>query len=148
MTFRAGDVVLHRPSGEKWTLACDEERAEVICCGWPESYAKAADCTLLRAATDEDRLVTLLLVAKGPRDHYRRGVAVQQLAREPHPLCSICVDTSCDPLGKATRRAGDVPLCDRHLADALDGARARLREAQSTVERLENAQPIAPEPST
>lgn len=52
--FRAGDVVRHRPSGETWVLAyAAAERNEVSACGWPESIAKADDCVLVEAATDE-----------------------------------------------------------------------------------------------
>jgi hypothetical protein len=54
-TFRAGDVVKHGPSGETWTLATDEENGEVQWCGWPEGWAKAADCTLVEEATDAGR---------------------------------------------------------------------------------------------
>lgn len=52
--FRAGDVVRHRPSGETWVLAyAAMERNEVSACGWPESIAKADDCVLVEAATDD-----------------------------------------------------------------------------------------------
>lgn len=53
--FRAGDIVLHKPSGEEWQLACDEDRGEVLPCGWPACIAEAADCTLAKAATDDER---------------------------------------------------------------------------------------------
>lgn len=62
--FRAGDHVFHRPSGEKWLLACDEMDGEIICCGWPETFARASDCDLLKAATDEERLKILRAVAR------------------------------------------------------------------------------------
>jgi hypothetical protein len=52
--LRAGDVVLHRPTGEHWLLAyAVMERNEVAACGWPPSRAKADDCVLLEAASDE-----------------------------------------------------------------------------------------------
>lgn len=53
VSFRTGDEVLHKPSGEKWLVAWADDR-EVICCGWPESFARASDCELIRAANDEE----------------------------------------------------------------------------------------------
>lgn len=56
--FRAGDIVMHGPTGEKWTLAWadgDEVSAE----GWPESIAKAADCALVQRATEDESLLIL-----------------------------------------------------------------------------------------
>lgn len=66
--FRAGDSVFHRPSGETWVLACDELDGEVMQAGWPESYAKASDCELKRAVTDEKRLEWLADVSKSRDD--------------------------------------------------------------------------------
>ena len=51
MSFRTGDSVLHRPTGEKWFAWADEN--EAICCGWPETMVLAPDCEPIRAATDE-----------------------------------------------------------------------------------------------
>ena len=76
--FRAGDYVHHGPCNEDWVLACDEERGEVICCGWPETFAKATDCTMLEAASDERRLRTLVQVAE-IRDELRGSRARRQL---------------------------------------------------------------------
>jgi len=53
--LRAADVVKHGPTGEEWVLACDEERGEVMPCGWPMSIAKANDCTLVESATEYER---------------------------------------------------------------------------------------------
>lgn len=58
--MRAGDQVLHLPTGEKWLLAADEERGEVYPLGWPETIAQASDCQLLRAASDTERVAQLL----------------------------------------------------------------------------------------
>ncbi len=69
MSFHAGDFIFHRPSGEEWVLACDEDQGDVICCGWPESYARAADCDLKEAASDAERLRILELAAKSRNDH-------------------------------------------------------------------------------
>ncbi len=53
--MRAGDTVKHGPTAETWYLGgADMERDEVYPCGWPETIAKASDCTLIKAATDEE----------------------------------------------------------------------------------------------
>jgi hypothetical protein len=51
--FRAGDMVFHRPTQEKWVLAY-AEGSFVAPCGWPDCQAKASDCDLVRAATDAE----------------------------------------------------------------------------------------------
>lgn len=82
-TFKAGDVVKHGPTGETWTLACDQERDEIQWCGWPEGFAKAADCTLIKAASDEERMEMLEMVSKSRGDHgeigWRASTAMHQL---------------------------------------------------------------------
>ena len=62
-TFRAGDVVHHVPSGEDWALACDEVDGRVQPMGWPECMARASDCRMVKAASDEQRLFVLRLLA-------------------------------------------------------------------------------------
>jgi len=78
-TFRAGDVVHHVPSGEDWQLACDEVDGRVQPMGWPETRAKASDCRLCTAASDERRLSVLRLVA-GSAKAERIGDSRQRLA--------------------------------------------------------------------
>lgn len=56
--FRSGDVVKHRPSGETWTLAY-YRRGWVAWYGWPEGEAKATDCELVEACTDEEHRKSL-----------------------------------------------------------------------------------------
>ncbi len=46
--FKAGDTVKHGPTGETWILKRDEEDGHVWPCGWPETRARAADCTIIR----------------------------------------------------------------------------------------------------
>lgn len=76
--FRAGDAVRHRPTGETWLLACDEERGEVVASGWPETIARAVDCERVRVATDEQRLERLREVARSGGG-YRAALAARQL---------------------------------------------------------------------
>lgn len=78
--FRAGDHVHHAPSGEDWVLACDQEGDEVAPAGWPESYALDDDCTLIRAASDDERMDMLRRVAKHPDNGRRASWARRQLA--------------------------------------------------------------------
>ena len=81
--FRAGDAVAHAPSGETWILACDEDNGRVIPCGWPESQAEASDCTLVEAATDEERVEILREAAAATGGYsYRRSLARHQLGGE------------------------------------------------------------------
>lgn len=70
MTFRTGDTILHKPSGEKWTVAWGDDR-EVICCGWPETSADASDCLLINAATDQEHWDLVRRIAKPNRDSSR-----------------------------------------------------------------------------
>ena len=72
-TFHAGDIVLHSKTGERWSLALDEHDGHVSPCGWPECMAKAADCTLLTAATDEQRRQMMTVWAETVDDPYRRS---------------------------------------------------------------------------
>jgi hypothetical protein len=58
--FRAGDVVLVKSRDEEWTLAADERQGDVIRGGGEaEEIALAADCKLIRTASDEARLIAL-----------------------------------------------------------------------------------------
>lgn len=45
--FKAGDVVFHRPTGETWTLAKDEQDGWVYPGGWPQSQGRTEDCKLV-----------------------------------------------------------------------------------------------------
>lgn len=53
--FKAGDTVLHRPTGETWSLVADEKDGWVTPGGWPPSQGRAEDCKLVEAVPqDED----------------------------------------------------------------------------------------------
>ena len=57
-----GDVVKHVPSGEEWIVAY--VRGDKLCaCGWPESLANLSDCTLVKKATDSERIKLLRAMA-------------------------------------------------------------------------------------
>lgn len=72
--FRAGDTVHHFPTGENWILAVDQFGDEVSPCGWPETIAKATDCTILERSSDKQRHDQLLKSSKirEPADIRRR----------------------------------------------------------------------------
>ena len=53
--LRAGDTVKHGPSGETWLLAVDQFGDDVAPLGWPETIAKAADCEIVKRASDKER---------------------------------------------------------------------------------------------
>lgn len=82
--FRAGDTVLHEPSGETWTLAVDEVDGELMPAGHPASRAKASDCQLINRATPGDHLRMLKDAAKrsGPWRH-RARVQLKEMGIEP-----------------------------------------------------------------
>ena len=45
---RAGDTVLHRPSGETWyVLGVSRERDKIAPAGWPVCTARLSDCELI-----------------------------------------------------------------------------------------------------
>lgn len=84
--LRAGDLVLHKPTGEEWVLATDEDdamgRRQVYPAGWPATIAERHDCVLRRRATPKYRLEMLKQWAtlSGEGDH-RKSVARRQLAK-------------------------------------------------------------------
>ena len=57
--FRAGDTVKHEPTGEEWSLACDEEDGKVLPEGWPMCSAKSKDCVIVERSSSAERLKTL-----------------------------------------------------------------------------------------
>ncbi len=60
-------------------LACDQDLDKIVCCGWPESIANASDCTMVKAATTDERIQMLRQVAKSCDGQYRGNLARRQL---------------------------------------------------------------------
>lgn len=54
-TIDTGDVILHKPTGERWVVAFVKD-GRLTWCGWPEGTAALSDCELIEAATDEQRV--------------------------------------------------------------------------------------------
>lgn len=74
-----GDTVKHLPSGETWIVAC-VENGELSWVGWPEGWAKLADCVLVKKATAEKRQKILEQMAgiRNAGDH-RRAYAIKTI---------------------------------------------------------------------
>lgn len=85
-TFRAGDQVRHRPTGEDWLIAAVlPNGTDVMPYGWPATIAKAADCTLLKDASDEEHHTALEELARGEGNDLRRVLARDALRRLAAP---------------------------------------------------------------
>lgn len=118
MSFRAGDHVRHRPSGEEWIVAVDSENGRVSWSGWPEGMAAEEDCELQRAASDEERLRQLRACASMPgtdgdprrgADH-RKVAAQRQLHAEGENWhCQAAVGAAGEPCG-IELQSGACPL--------------------------------------
>ncbi len=80
--FLAGDTVKHVPTGETWTLACDQCGSHVAWLGWPEGMALAEDCKLERRATPERREHILRSWASKEGNDFRIGWAKSDLTKE------------------------------------------------------------------
>lgn len=78
MTFRAGDIVRHLPTGKVWVLIVDEHNGMVTPGGWPVSWGAAIHCELIKAASDDERIEQLKETAKSK--HPDRRIAASQLA--------------------------------------------------------------------
>ena len=69
--FRAGDTVRHKPTGAEWVLAVDQHGDHVSWSGWPEGMARAADCELVKRASDKERHAKLLSWANQTGNDHR-----------------------------------------------------------------------------
>jgi hypothetical protein len=56
--MRAGDHVLHRPTGETWVVAF-VDGDDLAACGWPFSIVPVSDCSLVKACTDAKHIERL-----------------------------------------------------------------------------------------
>lgn len=80
-TIDTGDIVHHGPSGEDWIVAYVQ--GDTLCpCGWPETLAKLADCTLTRKATPTQRRELLYSLAAIRESDSRARHARHVLAQE------------------------------------------------------------------
>lgn len=81
--IRCGDVVLHKPTGEEWTVAfADHERGKLSACGWPAEIVPLADCDLVRACSDEEHTDLVEQFRKSSGGDFRRGEVLRLYASE------------------------------------------------------------------
>ena len=85
--FRIGDTVLHAPSGETWIVAAVDGE-DLFPAGWPESLARTSDCSLVRAATDEQH-------ARFVRE-VRKSSGLRAARARAHG-CSVCATSETTP---------------------------------------------------
>lgn len=75
--MRTGDAVLHKPSGEIWSVAFVED-GRLCARGWPLSLVPVEDCELTRACSDDQHEAVLHEMAamrgSDPRRSYARCV--------------------------------------------------------------------------
>lgn len=79
-----GDTVFHKPSGEKWVVACVEGK-HLSWCGWPEGTADVNDCELIQKATEEEREELIKQLAKLESPDHRGIYARNRLAKDVTP---------------------------------------------------------------
>ena len=76
-----GDVVLHAPTGEEWIVAY-VRGDRLAWCGWPQGEAALADCSLVKKATDNERLKLLHDLAAINAPDMRCSYARNRLEKE------------------------------------------------------------------
>jgi hypothetical protein len=133
--FRAGDHVLHTPTDEKWVVA--HHVGEYLSwCGWPEGEAKASDCHLVKAATDDEHVACLKeLVAANAGKRSRK--AIEALAAlSPRPQAGmISADRACEIVGALIESKDDH---FNNLVRVKD-----IKEAISTIRKEAGERPQA-----
>jgi hypothetical protein len=78
--MRAGDTVLHKPTGEEWLVAY-VEGDDLAWCGWPDGLARTGDCELVRACSDEEhvRRLRALAAADAGRRSRKAQIALESI---------------------------------------------------------------------
>ena len=72
-----GDIVFHKPTEEKWVVACVIED-KLSWCGYPEGYANLTDCELLDSADENERKKLLIQMSESsPNDHRARYAKIR-----------------------------------------------------------------------
>lgn len=81
-TFRAGDIVRHKPTMQHWTLAIDQHGDHVSWCGFPEGTALAKDVEIVERASDKERHDMLMSWAKQTGNDHRIRHAKATMTQE------------------------------------------------------------------
>lgn len=87
----------HRPSGEEWVVAY-QDGEYMAWCGWPEGEARAADCEVIRTATDAEHLALLLSLTTGTDKRARLARAA--LEALPAPAWEPPGTLTCESCGR------------------------------------------------
>lgn len=74
---RCGDVVFHRPSGERWIVAW-AEGDDLAWTGWPNGVARLSDCDVVRRCTDAQHVKAVEMWLR-PGQHDSRSARVRRL---------------------------------------------------------------------
>jgi hypothetical protein len=82
MEIDTGDTVLHKPTGETWTVAYVQD-GHLSWCGWPEGTAEVSDCELVKAASDDDRMSLLQQMSRMDGNDARGRYARWRLGIRP-----------------------------------------------------------------
>ena len=94
--FRAGDVVRHRPSGKTCPIGAIRSDGGIGLSGWPEMWADAADCDLVKACSDKSHRATVREAILGGANYgyYSLGEAARLgLAEYVEVPCCSCGGT-------------------------------------------------------
>lgn len=84
MNVKPGDTVLHRPSGERWVVAAvSDDGTELVCCGWPETIAKQADCEVVHRVSMDYAVQCATDVARACPEQLRGSWARRWLEKQP-----------------------------------------------------------------
>lgn len=76
-----GDVVLHAPTQEQWTVAF-VHGDRLSWCGWPEGTVPVSECSLVERASPETRRSLLLQLASMRGYDSRKQHALDVLVKE------------------------------------------------------------------
>ena len=76
--IETGDIVLHKPTGEQWVVACVVGE-KLSWCGWPEGSANLEDCELIQVASDDERFSLLQEMSRMPGNDHRKRYAIEKL---------------------------------------------------------------------
>ena len=79
---RAGDHVLHEPSGETWVVAHVSDNGKMVAwCGWPAGMARLSECRLTKQCSDREHWALVNKLALLPDDDIRAEPARRHLRR-------------------------------------------------------------------
>lgn len=116
--LRCGDTVIHKPSGERWSVAyADYGTGYLSWCGWPDGEARIADCELRAACTDA-----------------QHEAAVDEWFAAGRPLRGDHRRTTVARLYRPGLLVPDAEEDVRQAEARLAGARARVRELRARIE--------------